>query len=92
MLRIRLRELIHEKELREGRDVKLGEIREETGISTQVLSNLRSLERIAVTNTANIDALWRFFQCPIQDLFAPTPELGEEESCHVDDLFPDRRS
>ena len=92
MLRIRLRELIHEREVREGRNIPLEDIFRKTGVSTAVLSNLRSLDRPIVTNTANVDALWRYFGCPIEEMFAPDPELGAEESCHVDELYPDRRS
>lgn len=92
MLRLRVFELINEKELRDGRRITLQEISEATGISPQVLSNLRSRTNPTVTNLANIDALWRYFGCPIEEMFAPIPSLGEEESCHVDDLYPNRRS
>lgn len=91
MIFFRVRELLAEKERREGRRIPLKEIHEATGIKPQVLSNLTSPTRQAVTNTAFIDALTHYFGCSFADLMVQDPPVGEAASPHVDELYPNRR-
>lgn len=90
MLRFRLPELLLEKERRENRRIGWREVSEETGISRQVLANLAARTRAAVTNTAYLEALCRYFGCHLQELVELVPPLGQG-SHHVDELYPDRR-
>lgn len=92
MLQFRLRELLAEKERREGRRIPLRAVSEATGISVQVLSNISSPIRPAVTNSAFIESLCRFFNCPLEELMQLDPEIGMEISCHVDELYPERKN
>lgn len=90
MLQFRLRELIAQKERELGQRITLRQVSEEIGISIQVLSSLNSPGRKIVTNTAYLEALCRYFGCMPNDLLILSPDLGSEESCHVDTLYPDR--
>lgn len=90
MIRFRLRELLAEKERREGRRIPFREVSEATGISAQVLSSLTSPDRDIVTNTAFVDALCRYFQCTLDDLMILV-ESANGNPCHVDQLYPSRR-
>jgi putative transcriptional regulator len=90
MLQFRLRELIAHKERDLGQRIPLRMVSEATGISIQVLSSLNSPSRKTVTNTAYLEALCRYFGCTPNDLLVFSPDLGSEESCHVERLYPDR--
>lgn len=98
MLRFKLARLKLELEEREGRRVPWSEIAEGTGISAQVLSSLASRERVIVTNTANLEAICRYFQRrlgrrlePIGEVFEFDPELGADYPVHVDEIYRERR-
>jgi len=92
MFRYRIRELQAEKERRIGRRITRTEISEATGISVQVLSNLTSPDQPPVTNTAHLDALIHYFNCTLNDLVIVEPLPGEEGPCHIDELYPHRRT
>lgn len=92
MLRFRFRQLLLEKENSLGRRIPLREVSEATGISTQVLSSLSSTDREIVTNTAFLEALIHYFGCRPCDLIILDPEAGPPPSCHVNDLYPNRRA
>ncbi|MBL9164609.1 MAG: helix-turn-helix transcriptional regulator [Planctomycetaceae bacterium] len=91
MFRFHIRELLLEKERREGRRIPLTEVAEACGISKQVLSNLGSPVRAGVTNSANLESVCRYFRCRLEDLVTFDPPLEQEGPCHVDELYPDRR-
>ena len=91
MIYFRIRELLAEKERREGRRIPLKEVYEATGIRPQVLSNLSSPTRQAVTNSAFIDALTHYFGCSFADLMVQDPPVNQAASSHVDALYPSRR-
>lgn len=91
MLRFRVRELLVEKERTIGRRIPLRVMSEETGISVQVLSSLTSPNREIVTNSAFLESICRYFGCTADKLIIFEPEVGEEESCHVQILYPSRR-
>ncbi len=91
MLRYRFRELLMQRERREGRRIPLREVADACGISVQVLSSLGSLERTITTNSAFLESICRFFGCELSDLAYFDPPLAEGISCHVDDLYPARR-
>lgn len=90
MIRFRIRELLAEKERRDGRRIPLREVSETTGISAQVLSSLTSPDRDIVTNTAFVDSLCRYFECPLNDLMILV-DSANGNPCHVDELYPSRR-
>jgi len=66
-IRIRLKELVAEKEFREGRVVTFKEIAEETGIHRVTLSKLANNKNLNV-GTDMLDRLCRYFGCRIEEL------------------------
>jgi len=91
MIRFLLPELLEEKKRAENRRITWKEVAEATGISSQVLTNMCSPLRQAVTNTAFIEALCRYFQCEVGDLIKFEPPITLGNSVNVDELYPDRR-
>lgn len=92
MIFFKFRELLAAKERQEGRRILLRDVQDATGIHAQVLSGLNSPTRPAVTNTANVEALCHYFRCTPNDLIEISPAPGEAPSCHVDQLYPNRRA
>lgn len=93
VIRFRLRELLLEKERREGRTIRWAELAEATKISVATLSHIGSLKPYVVTNTAYVESLCRYFDCPVQDLVVF--EMGPDnpyDGADVDRLYPHRRS
>jgi len=74
MIRIRLKELIAEKEFRERRQVTMAEIAEATGIHRITLSKIANQPGYN-TGTENLDKLCRYFACPIEDLAQYLPDM-----------------
>lgn len=85
MLFIKIKEQIAAKSRREAAKIRLKDIAEATGISVQVLSNISSATHPAVTNTAFVEALCRYFGCELQDLLELSPPEIEDGKvvCHV---------
>ncbi len=52
-----------------------------------MLSSLNSLEPQTVTNTAYLEAPLPHFGCTPNDLLVFSPDIGSEESCHVERLY-----
>ena len=73
MIRFRLREMIVDREFREGRRTTLVEIAQETGIQRTTLSRI-SGQRGYNTTTDNIDKLCRFFGCSVDKLMEYVPD------------------
>jgi DNA-binding Xre family transcriptional regulator len=92
MLRFRFRQLLMERERQAGRRIPLREVAETCGISVQVLSSLNSPDRSITTNSAFLECLCRFLHCELGELAYFDPPLGEEQSPHVDQLYPGRRA
>lgn len=90
MIRFRLTQLLRLKEERESRTISWKEVSEATGVSVSVLSALASPRGGATTNTRFVESLIRYFQCTPSDLLDLVPPPGEENRCHVDDLYPGR--
>jgi len=67
MIRFRLREMIIDKEFKDGRRIKLEEIARETGIHRTTLSRIAG-QRGYNTTTENIDKLCRYFSCQVGNL------------------------
>ncbi len=67
MIRFRLKELIAEREFKEGRVITLGEVATETGIHRATLSKIAN-ERGYNTGTENIDRLCAYFGCVVSDV------------------------
>lgn len=72
VLRFKLKELIAEKEFREGRIVSLVEISEQTGIHRMTLSRIAN-HRDANPTADVLDRLCTFFACPINALVEHQP-------------------
>lgn len=66
-IRIRLKELVAEKEYQEGRVVTFKEIAEETGVHRVTLSKIANHRGYNV-ETDTLDRLCKYFGCHIQDL------------------------
>ncbi|MGE9293688.1 MAG: helix-turn-helix domain-containing protein [Puniceicoccales bacterium] len=64
MVRFRLKELIADKEFKEGRRITLEEVSRETGIHRTTLSKIAN-QKGYVTNTDVLDRLCIFFGVPI---------------------------
>ena len=77
MLRFRLKELIAEKQFREGRVVTILEIAESTGIHRMTLSKLANHR--GYNPTADVlDRLCNFFNCRIEQLVEHVPGLTQD--------------
>ncbi len=73
MLRFRVKELIADKEFREGRHITLTEVADACGINRMTLSKIAG-KRGYSTVTDNLDALCRYFRCDISALVEYLPE------------------
>lgn len=67
MIRFRLKELIADKEFKEGRRITLEEVSRETGIHRTTLSKIAN-QKGYVTNTDVLDRLCVFFGIPISGI------------------------
>ena len=67
MLRYHIRELLDDKQFREGRRITLLELAAETGISRVTLSKMVN-QRGYGTLTVHLDRLCSYFGCPIERL------------------------
>jgi DNA-binding Xre family transcriptional regulator len=92
MLRFRLPELRRERENSSGKRLTWREVSAETGIARQSLANMASQTQLCVTNTAHVEAVCRFFGCTADELIQFEPPLDTEVSCHIDSLYPNRRT
>lgn len=73
MIRFRLREMIVDREFKEGRRISLEEIARVVGIQRSTLSRI-SGQRGYNTTTDNIDKLCRFFNCNVDKLMEYVPD------------------
>ncbi len=73
MLRYRLREMIIDREFKEGRRIPLEEISRVTDIHRTTLSRIAG-QRGYNTTTDNFDKLCRYFDCPIERLIEYIPD------------------
>tara|TARA_R110000782_G_scaffold22228_2_gene59149 strand:+ start:118 stop:366 length:249 start_codon:yes stop_codon:yes gene_type:complete len=73
LIRIRLKEVLAEKEFRDGRVITLNEVSKATGIHRATLSKIAN-EKGCNTGTDNIDALCNYFECRVEDLLVHLPE------------------
>lgn len=67
MIRYRLRELIADRSFKQGKNLTISEIAEETGIARRVLTSIAN-ERGYNTGVENIDKLCRYFGCQVSDV------------------------
>lgn len=72
MIRFRLKELIADREFKEGRVITLAEIAVETGIHRATLSKIAN-ERGYNTGTDNIDRLCTYFGCSVSEVMEFMP-------------------
>ncbi|MEQ3695545.1 MAG: helix-turn-helix transcriptional regulator [Pseudomonadales bacterium] len=72
MLRFKIKELIAEKEFKEGRRVTIGEVADSTGIHRMTISKMIN-QRGYNTGTENIDRLCVFFNCEVEDVIQHMP-------------------
>ena len=73
MIRFRLREMISDREFKEGRRISLEEIARGTCIQRTTLSRI-SGQRGYNTTTDNIDKLCRYFGCSVDKLMEYVPD------------------
>lgn len=67
VIRYRLKELIADREFREGRRITVEEVASATGIHRTTLSKIAN-KRGCNTTTDNLDRLCRFFGCRVEQL------------------------
>ena len=80
MIRFRLREMIIDKEFKDGRRIALDEIARATGIHRTTLSRIAG-QRGYNTTTDNIDKLCQHFKCQVEQLMEYVPDelvIGEK--------------
>ncbi len=90
MLKFNILKLKKDLETKLKREVTWEEISEATGISSTNLKRLASPTDPGVTNTANLEALCRYFKCGFEDLLKFSPARNRKTSCHVKELYPGR--
>ncbi|KMJ52778.1 hypothetical protein ACG97_11850 [Vogesella sp. EB] len=73
MIRFRVKELMAEKEFKEGRRITIAEVAEACGINRMTLSKIAG-QRGYSTVTENLDRLCRYFGCKISDLAVYIPD------------------
>ena len=73
MIRFRLREMIADREFKEGKRLSLEEIARAVGIQRTTLSRI-SGQRGYNTTTDNIDKLCRYFGCSVDKLMEYVPD------------------
>ncbi|MDP1543183.1 MAG: helix-turn-helix transcriptional regulator [Polycyclovorans sp.] len=78
MIRFRLKELLADKEYRDGRVITLAEVAAGTGIHRATLSKIAN-EKGYNTGTDNLDRLCAFFSCEIQELVQHVPSGKKDE-------------
>lgn len=62
MIRIKLKQLLDDKVFRDGRRITLNEVSEVTGIARATLNRIANIPGYN-TNTDNLDALCKYFDC-----------------------------
>lgn len=78
MIRFRLKEVIADREFREGRRITLEEISKQTGIHRTTLSKIANA-RGYNTTTSNLDRLCSYFRCPIGALVEHLPDIPAQD-------------
>ncbi|MFO7831146.1 MAG: helix-turn-helix transcriptional regulator [Desulfuromonadaceae bacterium] len=73
MIRFRLKEMIAEKEFRDGERLSIGKISQETGIHRSTISRIAS-QKGYNTTTENIDRLCNFFECSVDEIMEHIPD------------------
>jgi len=73
VIRYRLKELVADREFREGRRVTLEEVASVTGIHRTTLSKIAN-KRGYNTTTENLDRLCKFFECRLEQLVEYVPD------------------
>lgn len=91
MLRFMIKTQLEEKNRRDGTALTWADVARSTGMSRQALSTLANTTRAVVTNTAHLEALGRYFRCPIGELVEYVETLDELPEYRLDVLYPDRR-
>lgn len=74
MLKFKLRELLTEKQFREGKATTMVELSQATGIHRSTLSALANFKRDANPTIEVIDKLCQYFGCPVEQLVEHIPD------------------
>lgn len=74
MLKFKLRELLSEKQFRDGKLITLVELSQTTGVHRNTLSALANFKRDANPTIEVIDKLCAYFDCPIEQLVEYIPD------------------
>ena len=97
MIRLRIKELMercNEGRPREER-INMESVAAAIGVPRSTLAVMSTFNRKPVTNTANFEALCRFFHqhlpgFEVRDLLEFEPPLDETDTVVVDELYPER--
>ena len=73
MIRVLLKQMLDEKEFREGRRITFAEVSKETGVSTATLTRVANRPGYN-TNTDTIDRLCRYLECNPSQLLQHLPD------------------
>ena len=73
MIRFRLKEMMAEKEFRDGKRLSIETISQETGIHRSTISRIAS-QKGYNTTTDNIDKLCTFFECSVDQIMEHIPD------------------
>lgn len=73
MIRFRLRELMAERQFREGRVITVADVAEATGIHRVTLSRILN-QRGYATRTDIVEKLCRYFECEVGDFMQLAPD------------------
>ncbi len=73
MIRIKLKQLIDEKAFNERTRITLNDVAAATGISRPTLTRIANVPGYN-TNTDTVNALCKYFACPVQELLQFLPD------------------
>ncbi len=98
MLRLRITDLLerHNREHRPETGLTIQDVATAIGVPRGTLAPLNSFNRAPVTNTAYVEALYRYFRrllpgLLLDDLVEFDPPVDRTATIHVDELYPNRK-
>ena len=77
MIRFRLKEMIADKEFKEGKRISIEAISKETGIHRSTISRITG-QKGYNTTTDNIDKLCDYFDCPVEKIMEHISTINDE--------------
>lgn len=77
MIQFRLKQLLADREFREGRKINWQEVSDKTGISRVTLSKIANSMGDVSVRTETLEKICRYFGCELNDLMVIVPD-GED--------------